>query len=182
MEGVTRASCVEVEFELPVVRKCFPQSLHRQPGGLAHTMGVDPALHPDVATLQFPDFGELHDTPTVGTFEGIVTRAGFDALTPIEMLEGLNYRFEVEQRGLKADRFQGNAGDVCELAFDVAGVEIGVAHNLHTLSADRQAFRGDVRDQTGDEVEGRAGDGDALFGIGVDVPVGDLLTIVADDV
>ena len=58
---------------------------------------------------------------------------------------------------------------------DVAGVETGVAHNLHT-------FRGDVRDQTGDEVEGRAGHGDALFGIGVDVPVGDLLTILADDV
>lgn len=170
-----------VEFELPVVRKCFPQSLHRQPGSLAHAVGVDPPLHPNVTTLRFPDFGELHDTPTVGTFEGIVTKAGFDALTPIEMLEGLDHRFEVEQRGLKADRFQGNAGDVCELvplrvlAFDVAGVETGVAHNLHT-------FRGDVRDQTGDEVEGRARDGDALFGIGVDVPVSDLLVIVTDDV
>jgi hypothetical protein len=54
-------------------------------------MGVDPALHPDVTTLRFPDFGELHDTPTVGTFEGIVTKAGFDALTPIEMLEGFDF-------------------------------------------------------------------------------------------
>ena len=116
MEGAVRASGVEVEFELPVVRKCFPQSLHRQPGSLAHAVGVDPPLHPNVTTLRFPDFGELHDTPTVGTFEGIVTKAGFDALTPIEMLEGLNYRFEVEQRGLKADRFQGNAGDVCKPA------------------------------------------------------------------
>ena len=73
------------------------------------------------------------------------------ALTPIEMLEGLQDGFGVEQRDLKANRFQGCADDVSELTFDVAGVETGVAHNLHT-------FRGDVRDQMGDEVEGRAGD------------------------
>jgi len=39
-----------------------------------------------------------------------------------------------------------------------------------------------VRDHSQDEVEGRVGNGDALTGVGVDVPVGDELTVVVGDV
>ena len=67
------------------------------------------------------------------------------------MLEGLNHRFEAEQRGLKADRFQGNAGDVCELTFDVADIEAGVAHCLHSL-------RWNMRNHSRDEIESGASD------------------------
>jgi len=74
---------------------------------------------------------------------------------------------------LKAKGFEGGAGDFCKLAFDVASVQASVAHDLH-------AFLGELRNQARDEVEGGAGDGDALAGVSVGVEVGDHLTIVTD--
>ena len=58
---------------------------------------------------------------------------------------------------------------------DVAGVETGVAHDLH-------AFWRDVRDQTGGEIESGASDCLAQTCGGVDVPVGDVVGVVVDDV
>ena len=65
--------------------------------------------------------------------------------------------------------------DVGELAFDIAGVEASIAYHL-------QAFGRDMGDHVGDKVKSRASDGDALVDVGVDVPIGDLLTVVVGDV
>ena len=80
---------------------------------------------------------------------------------------------QVEKRGLKAESFEGRTGDVCKFAFDVAGVETGVAHDLYALW-------GNMRDEARNEIESRAGDSDALSGVSVCVEVGDHLTIVTD--
>jgi gamma-glutamyl:cysteine ligase YbdK (ATP-grasp superfamily) len=70
-----------------------------------------------------------------------------------------------------------------KFAFYVAGVETGITYHLHSLWWD-------VRDHSRDEVEGRVGNGstslttggDALTGVGVDVPVGNELTVEVGDV
>jgi hypothetical protein len=70
-----------------------------------------------------------------------------------------------------------------EFTFYVAGVETSVAHCLHSL-------RWNMGNHSRDKVEGRASDGstslttggDALPGLGVDVPIGDELTVVVGDV
>ena len=79
---------------------------------------------------------------------------------------------QVEEGRLKAKGFEGGAGDFCKLAFDVASVQASVAYDLHP-------FWGEMRNQARDEVEGGAGDGDALARVCVSVPVGDLLAVVA---
>lgn len=53
-------------------------------------MGFEPALYPDVASLWFPDLGQLHNAAAAGTFEWVVAEGGFDALAPLEVLEGLS--------------------------------------------------------------------------------------------
>ena len=70
-------------------------------------MGIQPTLHPDVATFGFPYLGELHNAATLGTFERIVAEGDFDALTPRQVLERLGQGLQVEQRGLKAKCIQG---------------------------------------------------------------------------
>ena len=79
---------------------------------------------------------------------------------------------QVEKRGLKAESIESGAGDFGEFAFDIAGVETGVAHDLHSLWRD-------MRDEARNEIESRAGDSDALARVCVSVPVGDLLAVVA---
>jgi hypothetical protein len=92
-----------------------------------------------------------------------------------EVLERLGQRFQVEEGELETERFGGSVDGWRDFALDVAGVETGVAYHLHTL-------RRDMGDHAGDEVKGGASDGDALFGLGVDVPVGDLLAVIGDGV
>jgi hypothetical protein len=76
---------------------------------------------------------------------------------------------------LEAKGFQSSVDERDEFAFDVARVEAGVAHYLHPL-------RWDMGNHSRDEIEGGTGDGDALAGVGVDVPVGDQLPIIVGDV
>ncbi len=108
-----------------------------------------------MAVFGVPDLSQLHNTPTAGTFERIVAKTLFDSLAPFEVVECLDQGLQVEERELEAERFKGSVNGWGESAFDVAGVETGVAHHLHPL-------RWDVGDHAGDEVEGRTGDGDAL--------------------
>ena len=60
------------------------------------------------------------------------------------------------------------------LSFDVARVEAGVAHYLHS-------FRRNMGNHAGDKVESGAGNGDTLTGGSVSVPVGDGLAIIVSD-
>jgi hypothetical protein len=73
---------------------------------------------------------------------------------------------------LRAEGFESGVGDFGALALDRTRVEAGIAHQLHT-------FRGDMRYETRDEVESRAGDGLLRLCRGVKIPIGDLLAIVA---
>ena len=138
-------------------------------------MGLEPALHPDMATFGFPDFGKFEGAATTGTLKRIVAATLFDALAPFKMLKGHVQCFQVEKRELETESFEGSASQLCKLAFDIAGVETGVAHDLHTLW-------GNMRDEVRNEVKGGAGDGDTLTGVGVDVSIGDLLAVVTDQV
>jgi hypothetical protein len=97
---------IEVEGELTVTMVLGAYALHGLAGSAPHAMSLKPTFHPDVAALRFPDLGQLYDTSTVGTFERIVAKALFDALAPLEMLEGLGQRLQVKERGLEAERVQ----------------------------------------------------------------------------
>jgi hypothetical protein len=140
---------VEVEGELPIAAVLCPNALHGLAGSAPHAMSLMPTLHPDVAALRFPDLGQLHDAPTARAFERIVAKALFDALAPLEVLEGLGQRLQVEERDLETERIQGRVDERDEFAFNVASVETGVADYLHSL-------RWNVGDETRDEVEGGA--------------------------
>ena len=92
------------------------------------------------------------------------------------MLEGPGQGLQVEESELEAKCVQGRMDERDESAFYVAGVETSVAHCLHSL-------RWNMGHHSRDKVEGRASDGDALLpGLGVDVPIGDELTVVVGDV
>jgi len=110
-----------------------PNALQGLASSLAHTVGLQPAPHPDVAALRFPDFCQLHNAATAGTLERIMTKALCDPLAPLEMLEGLGQGLQVEERELEAECLQGSVDGWGDLAFDVASIETGVAHHLHSL-------------------------------------------------
>jgi hypothetical protein len=96
-------------------------------------VGFEPALYPDVASLWFPDLGQLHNAAAAGTFEWVVAEGGFDALAPLEVLAGLSQGLQVEEGDLKAKCIKGSADGRVNLAFDVASVEAGIAYGLHSL-------------------------------------------------
>jgi hypothetical protein len=74
MWGLVQASGIEIEVEgeLAVATVLCPNALQGLAGSLAHTVGLQPALHPNVATFGLPDLGELHHAATLGTFEEVV--------------------------------------------------------------------------------------------------------------
>ena len=90
---------VEVEGELAVTAVLGANALQGLTGSRAHTVCVQPALHPDVASFWFPDFGQLQTCPAARAFERVVAEGGFDALTPFEVLEGLSQGLQVEEGG-----------------------------------------------------------------------------------
>jgi hypothetical protein len=177
MRGGRSASGVEIEVEgeLAVAVVLCPNTLQGLAGSRAHAVSLQPTLHPDVASFWFPDLGQLHNAAAARTFERVVAEGGFDPLAPFKVLEGLGQGFQVEEGRLEAKGFESGVDDWDEFAFDVAGIQASVAHCLHSL-------RRDVRDHTRDKVEGRAGNGNALVRVGIDVPVGDELTVVVGDV
>ena len=71
--------------------------LQRQPGSPTHTVGLQPALHPDVAAFGLPDLGELQDAAAARTLKQVVPEGSFDPLAPFEILEGLGQGFQVEE-------------------------------------------------------------------------------------
>jgi hypothetical protein len=170
------ASGIKIEGELMIAEmSCRPKLFRSPTGSLAQAVGFEPAFHPDVAAFGFPDFGEFEGAATARALKKVIAKASLNPLTPSEVLEGDSEGFQVEERGLEAKSFEGGAGDLCKLAFDVAGIEASVAHELHPLW-------GKMGDEARDEVEGGAGDDDALTGVSIRVPVGDLLTVVANQV
>jgi hypothetical protein len=84
MWGLVQASGIEIEVEgeLAVATVLCPNALQGLAGSLAHTVGLQPALHPNVATFGLPDLGELHHAATLGTFEEVVAEGSHPHTPP----------------------------------------------------------------------------------------------------
>jgi hypothetical protein len=87
---------VKVKGELTVAAVLGANALQGLTGGRAHTVSLQPALHPDVATFGISDLGQLHNAAAVRAFERVIVKALFDPLAPREMPEGLGQGFQVE--------------------------------------------------------------------------------------
>lgn len=89
MRGWCKRSGIEIEGELIIATRAPRQQLfHSQTGGFAHTMGFEPAFHPDVTALGFPDFSQFEGATTARALKRVVAKTLFDALAPFEMLDG----------------------------------------------------------------------------------------------
>jgi hypothetical protein len=96
-------------------------------------MGFEPAFHPDVAALWLLDFDQFERATTTRAEERIVTETGLDALAPEKMLSGNEQGLDIEEGELETEGLQSGEQDGCDLMFDVAGVETGIADHLHAL-------------------------------------------------
>ena len=101
--------------------------------GLTQAMGFKPAFHPDMAALWLPDLDQFERATTARAEERIVTETGFDALAPGKMLSGNEQGLDIEEGELEAEGLQRGEQDRCDLMFDVAGLEAGIADHLHAL-------------------------------------------------
>jgi hypothetical protein len=89
------------------------------------------------------------------------------------MLSSNEQGLDIEEWKLEAEGLQNGEEDGCDLMFDVAGIETGVAHHLH-------AFGRHVGNQERDEIQSGAGYRLTQVCGSVDVPKGNLLSGVAD--
>lgn len=80
---------------------------------------------------------------------------------------------DIKEWELEAEGLQRGDEDGCDLMFEVAGIETGVADHLHALGRN-------VGNQERDEIQSGAGHRLTLAGGSVDVPKGNLLSGVAD--
>jgi len=118
-------------------------------------MGFKPAFHPDMAALWLPDLDQFESATTTRAGERIIAETGFDAFAPGEMLNSNEQGLDIEEGKLEAESLQGSEEDGCDLMFEVAGIETGIAHHLHALGRN-------VRNQERDEIQSGAGNRLAL--------------------
>ena len=166
-------SGIEVEGELLVASGASLLYLsHCIASSLTQAMGFEPAFHPDVAALWLPDLDQFERATTTRAEERIVTETGLDALALGKMLSGNEQGLDIEEGELEAEGLQSGEQDGCDLMFEVAGIEAGVAHHLHALGRN-------VGDQERDEIQSRAGHRLAQVCGSVDIPKDNLVSIVA---
>ena len=86
MRGRCKQSGIEIvpigdpcgKGELIITTRASGQRLlHSQTGGFSHTMGFEPALHPNVPAFGLPDFGEFEGAITARTLTLVVTKTLF---------------------------------------------------------------------------------------------------------
>ena len=104
-------------------------------------MGFQPALHPNVATLRLPDFDEFHDGLAVRAGQGVIAKAGFDALPPGDRVSRFGKRGQVKERELQPEGIESllHFGEPYfdyaqhKLGFDIAGIKTGMTQKLQAL-------------------------------------------------
>jgi hypothetical protein len=158
--------------EIEARRYEWVQGSKLKSSGLAQAMGFQPAFHLGVAALCLPDFDQFEGATTTMAEDGIVAETGFGALALGKMFSSYEPGLDVEKGELEAKDLQCGDQDGCDFAFDVAGIETGIAYHLH-------AFGRNVGDQERDEIQSGAGNCLALVCGSVDVSEGDLLSGVA---
>ena len=96
-----------------------------------------------------PAFQAFWPYPVCSQISGIIAETGFDALAPGKMLSGNEQGLDIEEGELEAEGLQRGEQDRCDLMFDVAGIETGIAHHLYALGRN-------VGDQERDEIQSGA--------------------------
>ena len=125
-----------------------------------------------MAALWLPDLDPFESATTARAGERIIAETGFDALAPGEMLSRCEQGLDIEEGEVEAEGLQSGEQDGCDLMFEVAGIEAGVAYHLHALGRH-------VGKKARDEIQGGAGHRLAQVCGSVDVPKGNLLSSVA---
>ena len=142
---------IEVEGELLVAGGASMLDLsHCIASSLTQAMGFEPAFHPDMAVLWLPDLDQFESATTTRAEERIIAETGFDALAPGDVLSSCEQGLDIEEGELEAEGFQSGDEGGCDLMFDVAGIEAGVAHHLHALEELKKCLPGGLTDNIGE--------------------------------